>query len=371
MSGIKIKDPMYGFVELNETERRIIDTPAFQRLRYVKQLGFTYLTYPGALHTRFDHSIGTMHAAGLMAKTLAMDEDEIALVRLLGLLHDIGHGPFSHSFEAALLDSDISTRHEATGKEHISKGEIGDILRENYQLNTFLKYMKEGIYADIIKSPIGADRIDYLRRDAYHVGVNYGIIDYDRVIEKVVRYKEQLAIDIKGLDAAESLLTARSNMFSAVYLHTSVRIADMMFAKALAPLLREEDIKRLFALSDDELWVKLLNDPRSRPWANRLRNRRLLKVVRSFALDEKERACAFAQKHGLYLYSPLYFVKHDPPLYVRTEEGSFDQIAHLSPLVSFLEDRIQQHLRYLVLAEDDTQRKQVLEKLRNDDGNSF
>lgn len=242
---LEIRDPIHGYIFISELEKRIIDTHIFQRLRRIKQLGGAYLTYPGAEHTRFGHSLGAMHLAGVVGEHLVnlglIKEDEIEYLRIAALLHDIGHGPFSHVYE------DISMKY--LGKDHedltywlITESEIKDILND-YGLDVeevaTLAISKKNsekmkILDQVISSQYDVDKMDFLVRDSHFTGVQYGLVDIFRIIHSLDVINGKLAVEIPGaLYALESFLIARYEMFKAVYYHRSVRSANLMLSEAM------------------------------------------------------------------------------------------------------------------------------------------
>jgi len=181
-----IKDPVHGYVEVDDPLLPLLDSPVMQRLRAVRQLGFSYLVYPGANHTRFEHSLGTMHLAGLMARQLRLPADEALLVKTAGLLHDIGHGPFSHAIEPFM--------EEYTGRGHHQIREVlvgtgtWDLISEAGIDPGAVCALIEGDHplGGIIHGDLDVDRMDYLLRDAHYTGVPYGTVDAHRLIHSVM-----------------------------------------------------------------------------------------------------------------------------------------------------------------------------------------
>jgi len=184
-----IRDPIHGFIRLNEQESELVDTRAFQRLRNLRQLALAHLVYPGAMHTRFEHSLGVCHVAGLLADSLKFTEDEKRLVRLAALMHDLGHGPFSHVSEEALeLYAD---RSKLTAKgEKIHELITAILIRQDEELSRLLSLSDrdkiiallgrgygEPIVRSVLSGPLDADKQDYLLRDSYFCGVKYGVFD--------------------------------------------------------------------------------------------------------------------------------------------------------------------------------------------------
>jgi hypothetical protein len=239
-----IRDSVYGNIPVAGLFLELLHRPELQRLHGIRQLGLTYLVYPGANHTRLEHSLGTCHVARRMAAMLGLDSREQRQVGIAALLHDIGHGPFSHTLERLL--------HQATGKDHVEltremiagtrRLEDVDIeplpaLLERHGVDpadiVAILSGQRGHLSDIIHGPIDADQIDYLRRDAHYTGVAYGVIDYDRIMQTLALHDGHVMVHKKGISALESMLVARSLMYSSVYLHKTVRIAELMLLRAV------------------------------------------------------------------------------------------------------------------------------------------
>ncbi len=225
-----IRDPIHDYIELDELALALIDTPEVQRLRRIKQLGFSNLVYPGANHTRFEHSLGVHH----LAKHLAEQVDERLREELLtaALLHDIGHGPFSHATEE-LIQHYTRKSHDDV-EELLREGAISDVLR-NFSLSpsSIAAHIKGETYiGQIINSEIDVDRMDYLVRDAHYTGVAFGLIDHVRLIHELRFNENKLVLNLGGLQAAESLLVSRFLMHPTVYFHHVSRIAESMCSHA-------------------------------------------------------------------------------------------------------------------------------------------
>ncbi|MDD1677310.1 MAG: HD domain-containing protein [Methanomicrobiales archaeon] len=228
-----IKDPVHGYVEVDDTALHLLDSPPVQRLRYVRQLGFSYLVYPGANHTRFEHSLGTMHLAGMMCRQLGLGADERRLVLSAAILHDIGHGPFSHAIEPLIVEftgedhQQIDTLlcsgilAETLSGEGTDPAEVGSMIRGKHCLS------------GIIQGDLDVDRMDYLMRDAHYTGVPYGTVDAHRLIQSSIFTEHGIVLEESGINAAESLLIARTLMRPAVYFHHVSRIAASMLKYAL------------------------------------------------------------------------------------------------------------------------------------------
>ena len=215
----EIRDPVHGYVKMTGVERELIDSPFIQRLRRIHQIAGSYLVYPGATHTRFDLVIGTMHVAGQIAESLVrvsdMDTDQVQEVRIAALLHDVGHGPFSHMYEEVMAVKK-ETSHEDISQRIIRETSIRDILEGNgfssKKMSEFAvgkQRTKEPFMNEIIAGGLSADMMDYLRRDSYFTGVEYGEVDTQRVIDSLHVAERHLVIDDAALYAFEALLLAR------------------------------------------------------------------------------------------------------------------------------------------------------------------
>ena len=238
-----VRDPVQGYIGLTDIEKQVIDTLPVQRLRGIKQLSIGSMAYPGGDHTRFAHSLGVMHIAGQITERLrasvTISDDEWQAVRLAGLLHDVGHGPFSHSSEEILVKY-RGLNHEQLGKEVVEKSELADVLKgcgfepKDIIDLTFGTEVKGKRYLhQITASQVDADKLDFLVRDSYYTGVEYGRIDISRLIQAMDVIGDEIAIDLKALYALEAFMIARYEMFLAVYYHRSVRSAEIMLHKAM------------------------------------------------------------------------------------------------------------------------------------------
>jgi len=242
-----IRDPLYGFIDLSKKEIEIIDSKNFRRLQNIKQLSHAYVVYPSAIHTRFEHSLGALHLAGRICDQLNFDDNRKQTVRLAMLLHDIGHGPFSHLFENVLQKiNGLKFNHEDITTWIIEDDpEISNILGNKRK--SIVKILKKddssrdwessgnSLNSDIVSSGLDADKLDYLRRDSYHIGVAYGQFDLERVIITLreTPNKTRICIAEKGKDSVENYRLGRYLMHSQVYEHHARIAADQMFLKAL------------------------------------------------------------------------------------------------------------------------------------------
>ncbi len=286
-----IKDPIYGYINITEEDKKLIDTPYFQRLRRVRQLPLADYVYPSAVHTRFEHSLGVAHLAMniMINLPVEIEEDEAKIVRFASLLHDIGHGPFSHLFEVILIKY-FGLNHEQVGKEIIIRSEIADILKDiginpvdvgNLIVGeafSFKKYLQQ-----IVKSGIDADKLDFIKRDNFHSGAGYGNIDIDRLVNTMEVYEENLAINMTALHTFELFLLARVKSFEAVYFHKTLRIAQLMLLKAIEKYIEKNgfpsklEIDEYLNLDDLRLWIKLAEDSSSKDIMKRIERRDLMK----------------------------------------------------------------------------------------------
>jgi hypothetical protein len=227
-----IKDPVHGYVEVEDFALSLLDSPALQRLRYIKQLGFSYLVYPGANHTRFEHSLGTMFLADVASRRFGLSDDERTLVVAAALLHDIGHGPFSHASEP-LMEEFLHRTHDDI--DLVVEEKVGDLLCALGIDPAELCSVVRGRHAlsGIIHGDLDVDRMDYLLRDAYYTGAPYGSVDAQRLIRHLIRTDTGTVLDENGVNAAESLLIARTLMRPTVYYHHVSRIGESMFQLAV------------------------------------------------------------------------------------------------------------------------------------------
>ena len=307
MAHLDIIDPIHDFVRVYDDELKIIDTPIFQRLRRIRQLSGAHLIYPGAQHTRFEHSLGVMHIASMAGQVLAekgvVSSDDIQNLRLASLLHDIGHGPFSHLFEE-IFEEKRKISHEDLGRDIILKTEIGDIISKNgfdKKLITKLAFgdSKLQFMNEIISGVLSADMMDYLLRDGYFTGAEHAKIDHHRLTHSLDVYKNKLALDKSSLVNFETMMISRYQMFKAVYFHKTVRAGEVMLLEAMDLAegelgLSSMNLDEYLQLSDDVILAKLLNLPEhnsklkaSKKIATNYLNRNLFKSVFESTLTGK------------------------------------------------------------------------------------
>jgi HD superfamily phosphohydrolase len=267
-----IHDSVHGSVKVQGVFLRLLHRPEMQRLHGIKQLGLAHLVFPGANHTRFEHSLGTYHVADLMCQALELEEDDRGLALAAALLHDLGHAPFSHTLEE-VLENRFSLDHMSLGaslingerkvyrnEEEKHLGELPSIAelldeadlpartvcdiivsprnheRRGQSLLTDsgqAHFNAKEYLHQMIHGPVDADQMDYLLRDAHYTGVAHGTIDLDRLLQTISLHHGDLVVRKGGMVAAEGLMVARALMYTSVYFHKTVRIAEMMLCKAL------------------------------------------------------------------------------------------------------------------------------------------
>ena len=246
-----INDPIYGFVTIHhDIIFDCIKLPEFQRLRRIKQLGLTSLVYPGAQHTRFQHAIGAMHLMQIALKNLRAKEIDISEKEEIGallaiLLHDIGHGPFSHTLEHSILD-DVNHENISSHLMHQINAQMNGKLSLAIQI--FENKYDRPFFHQLVSSQMDMDRLDYLRRDSFYTGVSEGTVGIERIIQMLNVRNNQLIIDQKGIYSVEKFLMARRFMYWQVYLHKTSIAADELLLNIL---------KRAKALIDTQETIKV------------------------------------------------------------------------------------------------------------------
>ncbi len=231
-----INDPVWGFIELDsDLHRELIEHPYFQRLRRIKQLGLSSLVYPGANHTRFEHAIGTMHLVRSAVDVLknkgnkiTKEEEEGVMAALL--LHDIGHGPFSHALEHSIV--------QGVSHEELSLIYMDELNREmdgrlSLATEIFLNRYHKRFLHQLVSSQLDMDRLDFLKRDSFYSGVSEGVVSSERIIQMLNVKNDQLVVEVKGIYSVEKFLIARRLMYWQVYLHKTVISAEYMMIRLL------------------------------------------------------------------------------------------------------------------------------------------
>ncbi len=327
-----VRDPVHGEIAVPDEILPILDHPLIQRLRKVKQLAFAEIVYPGATHTRLSHSLGTMHIVSRATKDPAL--------LAYALIHDAGHGPFSHAFEIAA---------ERWGKhfdhEERLKRIAGDILEDmvfsaREVLNHPLRPLVDG--------GVGADRLDYLRRDSYFAGVQVGEVAWDRIMRNAQAKNGRLYVAEKVLPNVEHVFVARFILGDAVYFHKTVLIADEMFYRAMGEVFEHFSVEEL-ADMDDYALVSVLREYGG-AWWRRIEERRLFKLA--FAGSEEEAREVYeklAEERGeervvLGVRPRWYKV---PEVYM----GEGIPVEEISPLVASLKAAEERRHRWFVAAD--------------------
>ncbi|MFM2208307.1 MAG: hypothetical protein RL213_2282 [Bacteroidota bacterium] len=336
-----INDPIYGLMQIPfDSVYRLIEHPFFQRLRRIRQLGMTHLVYPGAHHTRFHHALGAMHLMGqavevLRSKGNDISEEEEEAVTIAILLHDIGHGPFSHALENSIVSG---VRHEELSALFMDRLDRDFGGRLGMALAIFRDRYHKRFLHQLVSSQLDMDRLDYLNRDSFFTGVSEGVISFDRIIKMLALRDDRLVIEEKGIYSTEKFIVARRLMYWQVYLHKTVVSAECLLtgilrrAKEVArkdpslfatPSLKVfllEDLTRQdflmrselldeFALLDDsdiatsiKIWASHA-DPILSDLCRRMMNRRLFKIrlqKEKFTQEESDRLrSSVASRFGL------------------------------------------------------------------------
>lgn len=341
-----VHDPIHGGIELDDFAVKLVDTPEFQRLRRVTQLGLAFLVYPSARHTRFEHSLGTFYLARKITEYNPEIEEGAVYA---ALLHDIGHYPFSHTLEA------LYPRHEENTRRVLREGEIRDVIEERYSLGEFLGFLKH----PLVSGDIDADRMDYLVRDAYYTGVAYGLVDLERLIRNLHWDGERLILKEKGIMAGQNLLISRSMMYPTVYQHHTVRIASSMLCKAVE--LERISFEEIREMDEVDLVARLRASEKKevRELISAIENRRLYKRV-VWSGEELEDGTLGELKAGLEEeFGHLALL--DYPKKPRFEErnafvglnGEIRRLSEVSPVVRALVEAKESNWRWGIYARED------------------
>ncbi len=318
-----INDPVYGFITIpSELVFDLIQHPYVQRLRYIKQLGMTHLVYPGALHTRFHHAIGAMHLMGLAVETIrskgqaiSCEEEEAANIAIL--LHDIGHGPFSHALEHTIV--------EGIPHEHISRLLMDNLNHEfegklELALDIFNDRYHKKFLHQLVSGQLDIDRMDYLNRDSFFTGVSEGVISFDRIIKMLNVVDDQLVVEEKGIYSIEKFLIARRLMYWQVYLHKTVIAAEQLLVKILE---RAKELsaqgQRLFAspcfayfLNNSISRDDFQNDPRNLERFTRLDDNDIFTSIKVWC-DDKDLILSTLCKHLIKRNLYQVEISNEPP----------------------------------------------------------
>ena len=343
---------MHGYVKLEGIALQLADTPQMQRLRWIKQLGLASLVYPGANHTRFEHSLGAYHLAGLLADHLGLEEVDRMTVCAAALLHDVGHGPLSHATEAALTPY-LRKEHESI-IDLLKKGELSRIL-DGYglQASDIQAAINGAGLGQIVSGEIDVDRMDYLIRDAHYTGVAYGVIDRLRLLQKMTLHGEKLVVEAGGVQAATSLLISRLLMHPSVYYHHVCRISECMIGAGIRRMIEDgASAAEVKGMDDIQLFNALdRSGGYAAEMASRIKSRRIFKRAVYVGLEcldpsvlrVSEKMLAQEIAHEACVDADCILV--DNPALPDTPEGDFPALVEgevrplreVSPLVSILE----------------------------------
>ncbi len=283
-----IKDSVHDHIEIEGVALELLDTPELQRLRGISQLGTVSLVYPSANHTRFEHSLGVYHLACRALEGFGVEGVQAERVRAAAILHDVGHGPFSHNVEGII--------HRHTGRYHddvdelLADGRVGEVL-ENHGLDpgaVAALVAGEGRFGQLVSGELDVDRMDYLVRDAHHTGVPYGTIDHGRLVRELTFVDGELVLAEGNVQSAESLLIARALMNPTVYTHGVARIGKAMLRAATRRLLAvgATDPETLARMDDHDLIAALRGTEETAGFFGRLDERALYKRALWAEIDD-------------------------------------------------------------------------------------
>jgi HD superfamily phosphohydrolase len=301
----EIKDPVHGYVYFTEAEKEIIDSYTVQRLRRLRQLAGSEFVYPGANHTRFEHCVGVMYLAGKVVEnpniSRMVSDEEVNMIRVAALLHDVGHGPFSHVFEQLLIKN-LEKTHEDITSWIVEKGELRDnIEKMGYKPEEVGKLAVGKLHRSckafldqIISSAVDVDKQDFIVRDTFHTGAEYGFIDVFRLIHALDVLGEDLAVELGALSALEAFMIARIESFKSIYFHRVGRAAQIMLAMAMEKadeklgLTAFKTPEEYLAMDDYTVWAALKKCKESKEIIDDLEHRKMLKCAYERTFYEKD-----------------------------------------------------------------------------------
>jgi hypothetical protein len=332
----QILDTIHGHIKIDNITKELIDTNEFQRLRNIKQLGFANFVYPGANHTRFEHSIGVMHISEQMANNIKLDQDQTKSIKCAALLHDINHGPFSHTSEH------IIKKH--TGKSHenvldkIHQSEIYNILTDN---GIDAKTIEEHIHgkhdiSQILSSEIDADKMDYLARDSHYTGIVAGTFDYQYLIQHMELKDHHLIVDDRALKTAEQLLMARFWMNISVYYHHASKIADAMCIRGIDEMIKTNYIHpdEITNMVDMELILSMQQGPsNTKQIANRLINRNLFKRAFESSHNNINQSIDCVSNHKTKLENEIAYEADIDPFNIIIDDSTYKNVKEMKALI--------------------------------------
>ena len=362
----RVRDSIHDYIDLDELESSLVDTEPYQRLRWVKQLGSANLVYPGANHTRLEHSIGVSHLVKQMASQSDIPNDEISLVSIAGLLHDLGHSPYSHLADVLPFGKD----HVEVTQDIINSSQISDIFHEQgVDTNEVCNLIKgDHKYGSLISGDVDGDRLDYLTRDSHYTGVKTGV-DTGRLVTKMSITDGELVIGEGGLPVVEIFLTSRSIMFPTVYFHPFSRGAELMLARATTAAIDNEIFTYdSFVSFTDHKFLSELNSAGglSQKLVNDFEKRHITKRVLSITKDKTEEMgitnadvadieLSIAQKLNIdssevFMDLPPLKVVPDMKVKILKEDGTLDYASNLSTITKNLYEAQFDHWRCRIYA---------------------
>ena len=336
-----IHDAIYSSIKIDDKASEIIGTREFQRLNTIKQLGFSYLVFPGATHTRFEHSLGTYYLAREAAKNLEMNSSEIAQVSIAGLLHDLGHAPFSHSIEEGVeslygkdhveVAIDIITGEEGSGK-------IPSILKEDLDDVAKILQNKKGIQSRLISGNGDMDQIDYLARDSYYTGVALGAVDVSRILNTIHVFNNEFCVLEKGLPALEGLMLARMLMYRTVYRYKLSLIASTIANEAFRSL--SPSYEEFITWDDCDFLSEMKRNDKTRETYRRIKERSL---PPGLVLEtDRKQFDEVRSELGDYIETSSYFSSPYKTEAIKILDGKeLKPITELSGIMHYLEQELQ------------------------------
>lgn len=362
----RVRDSIHDYIDLDDLESSLVDTQPYQRLRWIKQLGSANLVYPGANHTRLEHSIGVSHLAKQMASHSGVSKDEIHLVSIAGLLHDLGHSPYSHLADELPFGKD----HVEVTQDIIRNSKISDIFHdEGINVKEICNLIKgDHKYGSLISGDIDGDRLDYLMRDSHYTGVKTGV-DTGRLVTKMSISDNDLVIGESGLPVVETFLTSRSIMFPTVYFHPFSRGAELMLARAtMAAISNDSFSYESFVSFTDHKFLSELDSAGnlSKKLVNDFENRRITKRVVSLTKDETEEMgisksdvealeSSIAEKldiepSEIFMDLPPFKVVPEMKVKILKEDGTLDYASNMSTITKSLYEAQFDHWRCRIYA---------------------
>ena len=362
----RVRDSIHDYIDLDELESSLVDTEPYQRMRWIKQLGSANLVYPGANHTRLEHSIGVSHLVKQMASQSDVPKDEIPLVSIAGLLHDLGHSPYSHLADELPFGKD----HVEFTQDIINSSQISDILGDQgLDINEVCSLIKgDHKYGSLISGDIDGDRLDYLMRDSHYTGVKTGV-DTGRLVTKMSFADNELVIGESGLPVVETFLTSRSIMFPTVYFHPFSRGAELMLARATTAAIDSDAFTYdSFVSFTDHKFLSELNSAGglSQKLVSDFEKRNITKRVVSITKDKTEEMgisksdvedleLSIAQKLDIdssQIFMDLPPLKVVPAMKVKIlkEDGTLDYASNMSTITKSLYEAQFDHWRCRIYA---------------------